>query len=206
MSLEKNWKAPLAANTSVAVTLSRFQDMDQRSACGTRQLAIPASAYRAYYDAYVQSRLAQETAQVERAMAVLRRVDEIGWTPEPLEIGAPRVPHPPNGRDPRLLLGNARDILQQTLIQYAGGKPAGKSARVGRSLVPKHPHAVSVDRYRGEAVVRGTNLETLDYPVSDAPWLLAKISEIMREPDTTKQLAGIQAIFESHGSWSGRIL
>jgi hypothetical protein len=53
---------------------------------------------------------------------------------------------------------------------------------------------LAVERYHGEAVVRGTNLETLDYPVSDAPWLLKKISETMQEPDRGKQLAAIQAL------------
>src|ERR1700677_4927268 len=195
MSLEKNWQGPLAANASVAVTLSQFQDMERNAAPALLgnwrfQLAL----YRAYYDAYVQSRLAEETAQVERAMAVLRRVDDIGWTPEPLEIGAPPSPTSPNGRDPILLLGEARDILQQTLIHSTGGSLRARVLELGEALFQSIRMQLAVDRYRGEAVVRGTNLETLDYPVSDAPWLLTKISEIMRETDATKQLAGIRAL------------
>ena len=65
---------------------------------------------------------------------------------------------------------------------------------------------LAVERYRGEAVVRGTNLDTLDYPVSDAPWLLNRISGIMREPDTAKQLAAIASATAPNRPWSGRVL
>ena len=85
MSLEKNWQAPLAANASVAVTLSQFQDMERNAAPALLgNWRFQQALYRAYYDAYIQSRLAEETAQVGRAMAVLRQVDDIGWTPAPL--------------------------------------------------------------------------------------------------------------------------
>jgi hypothetical protein len=53
---------------------------------------------------------------------------------------------------------------------------------------------LAVERYRAEAVVRGANLDTLDYPVSDAPWLLSQITEISREPETAKQVAAIRAL------------
>jgi hypothetical protein len=195
MSLEKNWQAPLATNTSVAVTLSQFQDMERAAAPGVLgNWRFQQALYRAYYDAYVQGRLVEEIAQVERAWAVLRRVDELGWTPEPLEIGAAPSATSPNGRDPMLLLEEARNILQQTLIQSPGGSLRGRVLELGEALFQSIRMQLAVDRYRGEAVVRGNNLDTLDYPVSDAPWMLARISEIMREPDTTKQLAGIRAL------------
>jgi hypothetical protein len=149
--------------------------------------------YRAYYDAYVQSRLIDETAQVERALAVLRRMEEIGWTPEPLQIGAAPSATPPNGRDPMLLLEEARGILQQSMTQSAGGSLRGRVLELGEALFQSIRMQLAVERYRGEAVVRGTNLDTLDYPVSDAPWLLKQISEI-READTAKQLAAIRAL------------
>ncbi len=207
MSLEKNWQAPLATNTSVAVTLAQFQDME-RTAPPALLLnwRFQQALYRAYYDAYVQSRLVEETAQVERALAVLRRVEEIGWTPEPLQIGAAPSAASPNGRDPVLLLEEARSLLQQSMIQSAGGSLRARVLELGEALFQSIRMQLAVDRYRGEAVVRGTNLDTLDYPVSDAPWLLNRISEIMREPDTAKQLAAIRALTASNRSRSGRLL
>jgi hypothetical protein len=93
-----------------------------------------------------------------------------------------------------LLLEEARSILQQTLIQSPAGSLRGRVLELGEALFQSIRMQLAVDRYQGEAVVRGTNLDTLDYPVSDAPWLLVKISEITREPDMAKQLAAIQAL------------
>ena len=136
----------------------------------------------------------EETGQVERALAVLRRVEDIGWTPEPLQIGAAPNATSPNGRDPVLLLEEARSLLQQSMIQSASGSLRQRVLELGEALFQSIRMQLAVDRYHGEAVVRGTNLDTLDYPVSDAPWLLNRISEIMRESDTAKQLAAIRAL------------
>ena len=116
MSLEKNWQAPLAANASVAVTLSQCQDMERDAAPALLgNWRFQQALYRAYYDAYIQSRLAEETAQVGRAMAVLRQVDDIGWTPAPLEIGEAPSTTSPNGRELILLLdGSARYFATNT--------------------------------------------------------------------------------------------
>ncbi len=194
MSLEKNWQGPLATNASVAVTLSQFQDMERAAAPALLgNWRFQQALYRAYFDAYVQSRLIEETAQVERALALLRRMEDIGWTPEPLQIGAAPSATPPNGRDPMLLLEEARGILQQSMTQSARGSLRGRVLELGEALFQSIRMQLAVERYRGEAVVRGTNLDTLDYPVSDAPWLLKQISEI-READTAKQLAAIRAL------------
>jgi hypothetical protein len=207
MSLEQNWQAPLATNTSVAVTLAQFQDMESTAPPALLgNWRFQQALYRAYYDACVQSRLVEETAQVEHALAVLRRVDDIGWTPEPLQIGAAPSAASPNGRDPMLLLEETRSLLQQSMIQSAGGSLRGRVLELGEALFQSIRIQLAVDRYRGEAVVRGTNLDTLDYPVSDAPWLLNRISEIMREPDTAKQLAAIRALLRRTDPGSRRVL
>jgi hypothetical protein len=195
MSLERNWHGPLATNTSVAVTLSQFQDMERNAAPAVLgNWRFQQALYRAYYDGYVRSRLIEETAQVERVLAVLRRVNDIGWTPAPLQIGAAPSAGPPNGANPALLLDEARNILQQTLLQSASGSLRARVLELGEALFQSIRMQLAVDRYRGEAVVRGTNLDTLDYLVSDAPWLLVKISEIIREPDMGKQLVAARAL------------
>jgi hypothetical protein len=195
MSLEENWHGPLAVNTSVAVTLAQFQDMERKAPpAALGNWRFQQALYRAYFDCYVQSRLIEENAQVERALAVLRRVNDIGWAPAPLEIGDAPSPGPTNGADPMLLIEEAKSILQQSLLQSAQGTLRGRVLELGEALFQSIRMQLAVDRYRGEAVVRGTNLDTLDYPVSDAPWLLVKLSEISHEPDMAKQLSAIQAL------------
>jgi hypothetical protein len=93
-----------------------------------------------------------------------------------------------------LLLEEARSILQQTLIQSPSGSLRARVLELGEALFQSIRMQLAVERYRGEAVVRGANLDTLDYPLSDAPWLLLKINEITREPDGSKQVAAIRAL------------
>jgi hypothetical protein len=79
---------------------AQFQDMERTAAPALLgNWRFQQALYRAYYDAYVQSRLVEETGQVEQALAVLRGVEDIGWTPEPLQIGAAPSAASPNGRD-----------------------------------------------------------------------------------------------------------
>ena len=142
MSLESNWIGPLATNTSVAVTLSQFQDLERNAAPAVLgNWRFQQALYRAYYDAYIQSRLWEETSQVDRAMAVLRQADEIGWMPAPLEIGDPPSTYPPNGRNPTFLVDEATRILQQALVQSAGGSIRGRVLALGGGPLPKHSHA-----------------------------------------------------------------
>ena len=80
-SLEENWRGALAAHASVEQTLLQFQDIEDRCAPALLQnWRFQQALYRAYYDAYVHSRLLIETAQVERARSVLAQVLELGWT------------------------------------------------------------------------------------------------------------------------------
>jgi hypothetical protein len=195
VSLEANWHGPLATNTSVAVTLAQFQDMERNAPPAILgNWRFQQALYRAYYDAYVQSRLLEETGQVERAFAVLRQVNDVGWSPGPLEIGAAPSPGPVNGNDPMLLIDEAKGILQQSLIHSASGSLRIRVKELAEALFQSIRMQLAVDRYRGEAIVRGTNLDTLDYPVSDAPWLLVKLTEISHETGMAKQLAAIQAL------------
>jgi hypothetical protein len=195
LSLETNWHGPLATNASVAVTLAQFQDLERNAPPDIlTNWRFQMALYRAYFDAYVQGRLRDETAQVERALFVLRQVDQIGWRPAPLEIGAAPSPGPTNGRDPALLIDEARGILQQSLLHSGDGSLRGRVKELAEALFQTIRMQLAVDRYRGEAVVRGTNLETLDYPVSDAPWLLRQLTDIGREPDKAKQLLAMRAL------------
>ena len=53
---------------------------------------------------------------------------------------------------------------------------------------------LAVDRYRGEAVVRGTNLETLDYPVTNIAWLRKQLAAIRRLSSSNEQVTAIQQL------------
>jgi len=65
---------------------------------------------------------------------------------------------------------------------------------LGEALFQSIRMQLAVDRYQGEAVVRGANLETLTYPVSDVPWLLAQIAAIRKRPNAQEQIAAIEEL------------
>lgn len=52
---------------------------------------------------------------------------------------------------------------------------------------------LAVELYQGEAVGRGANLDTLDTPVSDAPWLHHQLAAIRKMGDPMAQIAAVRA-------------
>ncbi len=195
LNLEANWRGPLAANGGVSVTLAQFQDMEREgSPAVLGNWRFQQGLYRAYFDAYVRSRLLDESARLQRALDVLSETYEIGWTPGPLEIGGPPSPSPPNGRDPAILLDHAERILNEDNVS-SGGNPARERVKeLGEALFQSIRMQLAVDRYKAEAVVRGANLETLDYPVTDVMWLRQQISAMRKIPAVGEQITAIRQL------------
>src|SRR5262245_7751423 len=79
LSLERDWVGPLLPNRGVNTTLQQFQSLERQAA--PQALAnwrFQQALYRAYYDAYVRSRLIYETALEEQAMEKLRDARRTG--------------------------------------------------------------------------------------------------------------------------------
>jgi hypothetical protein len=55
---------------------------------------------------------------------------------------------------------------------------------------------LAVERYHGEAVSRGANLETLDFPVSDVAWLRRQIAQIRKLPAANQQVRAIWELLD----------
>jgi hypothetical protein len=189
-NLETNWNGPAAENDGIMVTLAQFQDMERAATPFLLQnWRFQQALYRAYYDAYVRSRLLDESARLQKARDVLGQFNEIGWTPEPLEIGGQPSPTPPNGLDAAIVLDQAEAVL-------IGGGSNYLRTRVhelAEALFQSIQMQLAVDRYQGEAVVRGTNLETLDYPVTDIPWFRGQLGNI-RKLSANEQVAAVKQL------------
>jgi hypothetical protein len=193
-SLETNWNGPAADNDGILVTLSQFQDMERAATPFLLQnWRFQQALYRAYYDAYVRSRLLDESARLQKARDVLGQFNEIGWTPEPLEIGAQPSPTPPNGMDPSVVLDQAESILSGSGIQPGANYLRTRVHELAEALFQSIQMQLAVDRYQGEAVVRGTNLETLDYPVTDIPWFRGQLANI-RKLSANQQVAAVKQL------------
>jgi hypothetical protein len=173
LALERNWRGPLALNTSVYSTLEQFQTLEREAA--PRDLLnwrFQQALYRAYYDAYVRSRLLHETAIEERAIERLR--------------GARRG-------ESRQALADAQRILDQ-----AQEKPAAewrlRVYMLAEALFQSIRQQLSVERYRAIAVGRGATLDSLETPLNNSGWLLPRFAEAAALDTEEERLAAIDRI------------
>jgi hypothetical protein len=195
LNLERNWEGSLATNEGVPVTLAQFQQLEQKASPALLEnWRFQQALYRAYFDDYVRCRLIDETARLERARHILAAVNEIGWASEPLEIGGPPSSTPPNGRDPATLLMDAELVLAEADHSYRDNPSRVRVKELGEALLQSIRMQLAVDRYQGEAVVRGTNLETLDYPVTSLPWFRAQLSNIKKMGAPNEQVTAIKQL------------
>jgi len=156
LALERNWRGRLATNDGVYETLEHFQAMEKEAA--PRDLLnwrFQQGLYRAYYDAYVRSRLLYETAIEDRALDRLRNA------------------RPGESLD---AMADARRILDE-----AEQKPSPewrlRVYTLAEALFQSIRQQLSVSRYRAIAVGRGATLDSLEMPLNDRGWLLARFDE-----------------------------
>jgi hypothetical protein len=193
LNLERNWRGSLAVNEQVDVTLAEFRDMEaSASPFVLENWRWQQAMYRAFYDAFVRRRLLDETAALTRARDLLSRVWDIGWPAVPLGTGEPPADHPANGIDPSLLLEQAQRLLAAPLVSPAAAELRTRVLELGYALLQSIHMQLAVDRYQGEAVNRGANLDTLDAPVTDVAWMRAQIGRILQIDGAEKQIAAIR--------------
>ena len=130
--------------------------------------------YRAYYDAYVRSRLLYEEALEERANDLLRQAAQ--------------------RRAARLGRGGS--------VPRPGGHPADfawvayTALPAGRGALPKPgAHAVERQALPGQEEVRGRDPRRLRFPLNNRAWLKARFAELRQLPNV-ERLAGIGAILD----------
>jgi hypothetical protein len=193
--LEQNWRGPLATNDAVNTTLARIMDIERTAPPALLEnWRFQQVLYRAYYDALLRSRLLSESEAVARAQGILARMNEIGWTPEPLDIDGEPSSAPPNGLDPKLVLDEAQRVLEAALMNPAGAPLRARVRELGEALFQSIHMQLAVDRYQGEAVNRAANLETLETPLTDIAWLRAQILEIRKLSSASQQVAAVRAL------------
>ncbi len=173
LALEHNWRGPLASNASVYTTLEQFQAMERTAApADLRNWRFQQALYRAYYDAYVRSRLLHETNIEERALERLR-------TARP--------------GDSRQALANAAAILAE-----AQQKPAAEWRQrvytLAEALFQSIRQQLSVSRYAAIGVGRGATLDSMETPLNNSGWLLARFAEAAALEKEEERIAAVDRI------------
>ena len=193
LSLQENWRGPLLSNEKVSTTLAQFQDMEgSATPAELENWRFQMGLYRAYYDAFVRKRLVTETHAEERAMAVLGEIRRVGAGPNPLDVGARRI-KPTSDVDLPVLLDRAEKCLNEPLTDFSAQDLRTRILELGEALFQSIHMQLAVERYQAEAVSRAANLDTLDAPLNNAPWLRQQFDEIRK---LTSYNAQYQAILE----------
>ncbi len=172
LGLERNWTGALLTNDGVNVTLEQFQDMERRASPEVlANWRFQQALYRAYYDAYVRARLIHETELERRALERLRTADA-GGTIAALDEAEQILDDPtPVAADWRTRVFQlAEDLFQSIRMQ------------------------TSVGKYQAISVDRGATLDTVDVPLTNAPWLKQRIGVLRDESVEAERLKGIREI------------
>jgi hypothetical protein len=172
-ALERNWQGPILGNHEIERTLSKFQSLEKKATPHEKKnWRFQQALYRAYYDAYVRRRLTHETELEQQALQSLATAGTTG------SLAA-------IGRADEAL--NSREVADETAALRA------RLFELAEALFQSIHMQLSVPRYAGMSG-RGNNLDDLDQPLNNRPWLLRRLDEIRKLPSEPDRLRGIDEI------------
>lgn len=173
MALEENWRGPLLSNGHVEVTLQQFQDIERQA---TPQLKLnwrfQQALYRAYYDAYVRSRLMTETRQEEQAMGELMRFETLGLR----------------------AIDRAEAVLDEDQLTGVARARRARVYELAEALYQSIHMQLSVPRYGAIGVERGANLDGIDFALNNRFWLKNQFAEIRKLESQKDRVDRVNAI------------
>jgi hypothetical protein len=174
LTLERNWRGPLATHAGVYTTLEQFQDMERASSPATRlNWRFQQALYRAYYDAYIRYRLLDEIGLEESAMDALRSAKTTGAM---------------------VAMELARASLDFPLVDRRAETWRSRVFELAEALFQSIRMQLSVEKYKAISVDRGATLDTIDVPLNSRKWLEARFAEIGKLEFETDRLAAIDEI------------
>jgi hypothetical protein len=175
-ALERNWRGPLATNANVITTLQQFEAMDSIATPAVQQnWRFQQAQYRAHYDAYTRARLIYETSLEQQAMDRLRQASELG------ALHA---------------LDQAERVLDRAITQRTAPGWRARTFELGEALFQSIRMQLSVPYYGAIAVGRGANLDLIDTPLNNRPWLAGHFAHIRTLTNEKERLAAIGEILD----------
>jgi hypothetical protein len=174
LALEQNWKGPLVANSGVDKTVQQFQEMEQHATPFMRlSWRFQQALYRAYYDAFLRSRLIAETEQEQNALSALSAAPKSG------SLAA---------------MSAAEAILDSGVRTERTRELRARVFELAEALFQSIRMQLSVRRYYAIAIGRGANLDAIDSSLNDRVWLKQRFEEIRALTDERERVARIDEI------------
>jgi hypothetical protein len=174
LALEQNWRGSLLSNSSVETTLQQFRELEKRATPETLQnWRFQQALYRAYYDAYVRSRLIYETDLEQQALSRLRVAREIGSMPA---------------------MDQAQGILDRALAHPIAPELRARIFALAEALFQSIHMQLSVPLYKAIHFGRGATLDTVDVPLNNGNWLKSRFDVIRKLESEESRQRGIELI------------
>ena len=169
LSLERNFRGPLAVNENVETCLMQWQDMERRlCSFGRDNYRFEMNLLRAYFDAYQKNRYLYETHLEKEAMQALWQCRETG------AIAA---------------MDQALDILERARKERVCPAYRKRIEQLSDALFEHIGMQLTVSRHGGQHWVRGAFVECLDIPLNDYRYLTAQFARIREAKNPTEILA-----------------
>lgn len=174
-ALERNWRGPVLKNSGIEDTLRQFQALEAAASAEQKNnWRMESALYRAYYDAYIRTRLIAETRQEEQALEWLSKAPTIG-SRAAMQMARRQI------QIPSLALGAA---LRAHVFDLAD--------RLFRHVRIQ----LSVEKYGASGIERGANLDRIDVCLNDRVWLQQQFAEIEKISGEAERLARIEQIVD----------
>ncbi len=172
--LEEDWHGPLATNRQIARTLQAIETLDRNStpaqvhANGQWESLL----YRALYDDYLQRKLLRERSAEASAYAAL-----VSGTP-----------------DSMTRVAAARLALAASTPSAAERREHDRLFAVAGQLFHDYGLQLSVKLYGASNWERGANLDRVDTPLIDVPWLNQAMDAALKQPDEPGRVAALRGL------------
>ncbi len=157
LSLERNFRGPLLANTGVVNTLHQWQEMEKNAPEKIlSNFRFQMGLIRAYYDAYLYRRLTNETELEQQALDLLSGIHE---------------------KDVKKAISEAKTILLQTRENKVASGLRKRVFELADSLFRSIGAQLTIANHHAMQG-RGNFVDNIDIPLNNAPWLLDRLTEI----------------------------
>jgi len=182
-ALEQNWVGPLLENKYVGKTLELWKKLERENPQLAKNWRWQQLVMRAYYDAYIQNRLAYEKKLEKETYDILEKAEELGAdkTMEMALNHIQKADHEPVSQE-----------LKQKVFEYA------------EDLFQSVGAQTSVKKYQARGSERGAILDFIDYPLNNRWWLEDEFEKIRMLKTEKEKLAKLEFIrtYENPGEGS----
>jgi len=174
LGLERNWVGQAATNQTINATLELLQSLEHSASPeDLLNWRFQQALYRAYYDAYVRSRLNYETGLENQAIERLREAPRTGAM---------------------VAMRAAEVVLDKAVTERISQDWRARVFELGEGLYQSIRMQLSVAKYKAIAVGRGANLDTLDFPLNNRLWLKEQFKDLCQPMEEKERLRRIDLI------------